>query len=186
MPGLGRDQGRCCIEGLLSRFHCPSKGSSEKSPRSQRHPGEWTLAALRLRYPGSRAIPHHARKQPLLDPGCYIKRLHDSDGWLALIVAPLQEPRHGAVVGSPRVRVADVGREEFREAAAAWSPATAIRASWFMTEAACSSRCRTRRLSARLRASVASRRRQPQPAKVDCLQTKNSPPPRLLLRNEPL
>ena len=52
----------------------------------------------------------------LLDPGRDVKRLHGGDRWHPLLVAPGQKLRHGAAVGPARVRVADVGREEFQEA----------------------------------------------------------------------
>src|SRR5438552_6505734 len=68
------------------------------------------------------------RGQPLLDgrrgqfarsrlnPSCNMDRLDAGDRRDASVAAPGQEFRRGAVVGSPRVRVADVGREEFEEA----------------------------------------------------------------------
>ncbi len=53
----------------------------------------------------------------LLDPHPDVKRLHGGDRCHALFVAPGQKLRRRVAVGPPRVWVADVGREEFQEAA---------------------------------------------------------------------
>ncbi len=50
------------------------------------------------------------------DPGRHMQRLHRRNRRHAVIVAPGQEVRHSAAVGSPRVRVADRRREEFQKA----------------------------------------------------------------------
>src|SRR5262249_33106890 len=54
--------------------------------------------------------------RPGLDPGCAVHRLHAGDRWHAGIVAPGQKFLRRPRIGAARVRIADVGREEFEKA----------------------------------------------------------------------
>ena len=62
-----------------------------------------------------------------LDPGRDVQRRDLRQRRHAGVGAPGQKLRDGAAVGAPRVRVADVGGEEFEEADAGGSPAAATR-----------------------------------------------------------
>lgn len=63
-----------------------------------------------------------------LDPCRDVQRLHGCERAHLVVRAPGHEVSHGAAVGTPRVRVADVGRKEFQKRSEARSPATAISA----------------------------------------------------------
>ncbi len=71
----------------------------------------WRIAARRCFAVGAACVA-----RLLLDPGGDVQRLHGRDRRHAMILAPGQEVGHGAAVGAARVRVADVGGEEFKEA----------------------------------------------------------------------
>ena len=57
-----------------------------------------------------------------LDPRGNVKRLHGGDRGQLVVVTPRQKLRHSAAVSPPRVRVADVRREEFQKRTEARSP----------------------------------------------------------------
>jgi len=67
-----------------------------------------------------------------LDIRAKVKRLHVDDRGKAVLLAPVEEFLDRAAIGAARVRVADVGDEEFPKAATRTGVRPVIGTSWFM------------------------------------------------------